>query len=159
MTYDPTFLNRRLKARAGVILFHEEKLLLMRQNNASFWVLPGGTLEENESLPQCAIRELEEEAGLVIDTPKLVGLSEFSDSRRHILDATFVARYISGATTWQPPYPENINDIRWVDEAEFNGLELKPQAIYTMIQTHWQRLANHQPKSLPTPGYLGYETI
>jgi 8-oxo-dGTP diphosphatase len=159
MTYEPTFTGKRLKARAGVILFHKGKLLLMRQNSAAFWVLPGGTLEENESLPQCAIRELEEETQLVIDNPILLGISEFSDARRHVLDATFIATYVSGPTQWEPPYPENINDIRWVAQEEFNRLECKPLAICQLIQKHWEPLANHQAAGFAAMGYLGYEHV
>jgi 8-oxo-dGTP pyrophosphatase MutT (NUDIX family) len=158
MTFEPTFTTRRLKARAGVILFHEGKLLLMRQNNASFWVLPGGTLEENESLPQCALRELEEEAGLILGDPILIGLSEFSDERRHVLDATFTARYLSGSLAWQPPYPENINAIEWVEEQDFQRLTLKPNALQSFIQQHWQVLSNYQSTHIPGLGYLGFET-
>jgi 8-oxo-dGTP diphosphatase len=155
VTVLPTFHTKPLKARGAVILFHEGKLLLMRQNNKPFWVLPGGTLEENESLAQCAARELKEEAGLGVAVGPLLTLSEFSDARRHVIDAAFYATYQAGPTEWAAPFPENIDAISWVTETEFNQLELKPQRIAIYIATHWQDLTNASGASeLPGAVYL-----
>ena len=158
MTFEATFTTRRLKARAGVILFYQGKLLLMRQNKATFWVLPGGTLEEGESLPECAVREMEEETGLIVQNPVLVGLSEFSDERRHVLDATFTCQYTSGSLEWHPPFPENINAMQWVSQTEFEALTLKPQGVSDFIKQHWIALTEAGTALPPMLGYLGHET-
>ncbi len=160
MTSLPTFHTKPLKARAAAILFYEGRLLLMQQNNKPFWVLPGGTLEENESLSVCAARELEEEAGLTVSIGPLLALSEFSDARRHVLDATFQAHYLAGPLAWNAPYPENINAIAWVDEATFTGgLILKPQCLHHYISEHWHTLSRHvAPATAQAAVYLGMET-
>lgn len=56
------------------VIFHNNeedlKILLVKRKGDPFkgqWALPGGFLEEEETLEACAIRELEEETGLQMD--------------------------------------------------------------------------------------------
>ena len=48
-------------------LFHEKKLLLLKQERSKFWLLPGGHIEDNELPHEAAIREVLEETGLTIE--------------------------------------------------------------------------------------------
>ena len=152
-----TFHTQALKVRVAVLIFHEERLLLMQQNGHSFWVLPGGTLEEGESIAQCAVRELEEEVGMQVSLVGMLALSEFADAKRHVVDVTFLGRYEGGATSWQAPYPENIDHVAWVDEAEFNTLRLKPDCLHTLLQQEWKTLSNGERPMTLNP-YLGLES-
>ncbi|MEM0437665.1 MAG: NUDIX hydrolase [Candidatus Micrarchaeia archaeon] len=66
---------RRIAADAVVI--HKGKVLLIRRRNPPFkgmLALPGGMLEDNETLEQCAVREAREEAGAVVRPLRLVGV-------------------------------------------------------------------------------------
>lgn len=50
------------------------KLLLIQRKNEPFageWALPGGFLDMNETVEQCAKRELQEETSLIVDSLKL----------------------------------------------------------------------------------------
>jgi ADP-ribose pyrophosphatase YjhB (NUDIX family) len=150
------FPNQILKVRAAVVLFHHGRLLAMRQNQKPFWVLPGGTLEEGESIAGCAIRELQEEANLQVELVGLLSLSEFSDAKRHVVDVTFLARLISGETTWVPPFPENIDAIEWVSREAFETTTLKPDALQALILENWETLAQGQ---IPQAVYLGRQCL
>jgi 8-oxo-dGTP diphosphatase len=142
--------NPLIRQRCAVVLIHEGKLLVLRQNNRPFWVLPGGTLEFGETLPACAARELEEETGLVIQINQLVGVCDFIDtaSQRHVVDYLFTASYLSGPTEWQAPHPENINEIAWVSQSELAGLDLKPGPFAKALRHAWANQWHWPPAEL-----------
>lgn len=48
---------------SGAIIIEDGKLLVSKDNKDNFYKIPGGTLEEGESLEDCAIREFNEETG------------------------------------------------------------------------------------------------
>ncbi|MCC7304088.1 NUDIX hydrolase [bacterium] len=50
-----------------VFLVYEQKLLMVRRNYGDFsWVLPGGSVEEGETLRDTLVREIQEETGILI---------------------------------------------------------------------------------------------
>lgn len=49
----------------GPVIVENGKLLLTMDKGDNFYKIPGGKLEEGESLEECAIRELEEETGFI----------------------------------------------------------------------------------------------
>jgi ADP-ribose pyrophosphatase YjhB (NUDIX family) len=48
----------------GVVRDPEGRILLIQRSDDHTWALPGGTMELGETLRECAIREVREEAGL-----------------------------------------------------------------------------------------------
>lgn len=65
---------------ATVAMIRDNKLLLLRRGASAPWMpgrycLPGGKLDKGETLIDCAVRELCEETGIVIDSNKLMPLS------------------------------------------------------------------------------------
>ena len=51
--------------RAGVVPIHNNKLILVTSKKHSYYVLPGGKINENESSKEAARREAFEEAGVL----------------------------------------------------------------------------------------------
>jgi ADP-ribose pyrophosphatase YjhB (NUDIX family) len=117
------------------VLLHNNAILLMRQNNRSFWVYPGGTLEANETVSQCAIRELHEEASLAIELDGLLAVTNFADARRQVVDVTYVGHCTQPPPgVFTPPFVENINEIVWVPLSELKHYPVEPQALHQHIQ-------------------------
>ncbi len=49
------------------------------------YALPGGHVEPGESFVSAVIREMQEETGLLINTPRLVGVKHFTKENRRYL--------------------------------------------------------------------------
>lgn len=53
------------KKKAGGILIHDDRVLLV-QSRGNMWGFPKGSIEDDESILECAIREVKEETSLFI---------------------------------------------------------------------------------------------
>ena len=56
------------KTREGsrAIIVQDGRILLTHELNSGWWLLPGGGMEEGETLETCVIREVEEETGYLV---------------------------------------------------------------------------------------------
>ena len=97
------------------IIIKDEKILLIRRMNEPFkgmWALPGGIVEEDETIEQCIVREAKEETGLGIKLENFVGIySEPSRDPRKIITVV----YICGITGGNPKAGSDAEDIKWFD--------------------------------------------
>ena len=71
-------------------------VLLIQRGNEPFkgcWAFPGGFMEIDETAETCAVRELQEETGLVVEEKDIVQFHTFSnvnrDPRERIVTVTF----------------------------------------------------------------------
>lgn len=58
----------------SVAVIRDEKILLTRREDFEIWCLPGGLVDENESLAEAAVREVREETGVEVELNSLVGI-------------------------------------------------------------------------------------
>lgn len=59
----------------GMILEDERgRILLQRRKDEDTWCLPGGIMEIGETFIETALRETEEETGLIVKNPQLFGI-------------------------------------------------------------------------------------
>ncbi len=59
----PTYTHVRAGCR-GIVL-RGDKILISHELNSGWYLIPGGGLEAGESLPECCLREIEEETGVI----------------------------------------------------------------------------------------------
>ena len=78
-----------------VFILKGDRILLVRQSNGRrYWSLPGGRVENGESLEAAAIREVKEETGLKVELTQLVGV--YSKAYQDALAITFAGKVIGG---------------------------------------------------------------
>ncbi len=71
------------KVAAGVVFTYDGGILLVqRAIHPSYgkWVFPGGYVDRGETLESAALREVQEESGLVVRLTRLLGVYSFPDN-------------------------------------------------------------------------------
>ena len=85
-----------------VAIMEEGKILLTKREDFEVWCLPGGGMEEGESLAEGAIREAKEETGLDVELTRLVGVYSRLGGGLHAVHAVlYAAKPVGGVLKTQ----------------------------------------------------------
>ncbi|MUK90630.1 NUDIX domain-containing protein [Ornithinibacillus sp. L9] len=82
---------------AATIVINDENEILLIKGPRRGWEMPGGQVEEGESLKEAAIRETKEESGIDIEVTKFCGI--FQNVERSICNTLFLGKVIGGEPT------------------------------------------------------------
>ena len=86
-----------------VAVINDGKILLTKREDFEVWCLPGGAVEDGESLAEGAIREAKEETGLDVELTRLVGVYSRIGGGMHDVHAVlYDAKPIGGELRIQP---------------------------------------------------------
>ena len=137
----PVALKKHIfRPRIGIgvlALNNQNKILLGKRKNAhgsGDWAPPGGHLEFGETPIQCAKRELLEEAGLELLSPKELSFTNdmFTEEGKH-----YITVFVEGKIEGDPQIlePDKCSEWKWFDWGDlpyplflpFNNLLLKKQ--------------------------------
>lgn len=117
-----------IKPAAAVSIVKDNKILMLKRTDNKKWTMPGGTLEYGESLIDCAIREVKEEAGLNVKVKDIIGtytdpniVVAYSDGEvRQEFTVLYYGEIISGEIL----IDEESSEYKWVELKDVLGLEL-----------------------------------
>ena len=148
------------RIRAAAIVVEGDSMLLVKhqghgpEDGYVWWVPPGGGVEGEESLEECARRETLEETGLSVELGNIAYVREFLEPDYHHLEIFFLANSYSGSVvTGENPdvgvldTAHAIEDVRFVHRSEMQGMTISPDVLKT---TFWDDLAD----GFPTTRYL-----
>lgn len=82
---------------AATIVRNDNGEILLLKGPMRGWEMPGGQVEEGESLKDAAIRETKEESGIDIKVQKFCGI--FQNVKKSICNTLFLAKPIGGTFT------------------------------------------------------------
>ncbi|MFJ7637719.1 NUDIX hydrolase [Peribacillus sp. NPDC097206] len=85
---------------AATIVINEQGEILLIKGPMRGWEMPGGQVEEGESLKEAAIRETKEETGMDIEVLKFCGI--FQNVEESICNTLFLAKPVGGTVTTSP---------------------------------------------------------
>lgn len=86
-----------------VAVIDDGKVLLTKREDFEVWCLPGGGVEDGESLAEAGIREAKEETGLDVELTRLVGVYSRMGGGMHDVHAVlYAAKPIGGELKTQP---------------------------------------------------------
>lgn len=109
---------KHIVSAATIVLNDEGKILLIKGPRRG-WEIPGGQVEEGESLKDAAIREAKEESGIDIEIIKFCGI--FQNVDRSICNTLFLGEAIGGEPATSPeslevgffPIEEALEMVTW----------------------------------------------
>ncbi|MDF2652958.1 MAG: ADP-ribose pyrophosphatase [Paenibacillus sp.] len=84
---------KHIVTAATVILNKNNEILLINGPKRG-WEIPGGRVEEGESIPSAAVRETKEETGIDIEIIKFCGI--FQNVKNSVCSTLFLGRPIGG---------------------------------------------------------------
>jgi 8-oxo-dGTP pyrophosphatase MutT (NUDIX family) len=115
----------------SVAILKDNKILLTKREDFEVWCVPGGGVDQGESIPQAAIREAKEETGLTIRLTHMVGLYGRSKGNQAIHNILFAAEPISGDLK---PQVDEVIDMGY--------FTLKEALTLNLFADHAQRIAD-----------------
>jgi 8-oxo-dGTP pyrophosphatase MutT (NUDIX family) len=120
-------------------------LLLQQRRDTGQWAIPMGKMELGETPTQCAIRETQEETGVLVEVTGILGV--YSDPAhivaypdgeiRQEYEVILLGRPISGT----PAANEEASDVGWFTADELDALDIHP--------TQWRQLRDYLARSWP----------
>lgn len=118
-------VNMKPKVRVTAILIEDNHILLLEQDVTEVrrWSLPGGTLEWNETIEECLIREVKEETGLDVSVGDLLYVCDRIQDGKHIVHMTFRVQRNGGALRIGYEPEKDANPIRSVRMVPIAALE------------------------------------
>ena len=132
-------MKKRVSSRA--IIIEDNKLLTMFRRKVKkdgsvkeYYVIPGGGLEENETLEENVIRELKEEFNVDIEVVKFLGTEEYDETIANY----FLCKIVSGTPKLsgeelERMTHENYYEIRYIDLNDIDNYDINAKDIIKKI--------------------------
>lgn len=139
-----------IKIGVGVVIEKDGLILLgHRVNNykdtggiyePDSWTLPGGKQEYDETIEECAMREVKEETDLTVSDIKIFGASDDIAPSKHFITVHTIGKYVSGNVS--------VMESDKIDEWRFFSLDELPENIYSpskkTIELYKERIKNYE---------------
>jgi 8-oxo-dGTP diphosphatase len=129
-----------VRVTAAVILSGGALLVARRAAGDRFggrWELPGGKVEDGESLEECLRRELAEELGVEVEIGDEVGAVSHDYGDHGIELHALLVRSLRGALS-----PTAHDEVRWVGPREWQHLDFleADRPLLEMLRREWRHL-------------------
>ncbi|AIF42828.1 NUDIX hydrolase [Virgibacillus sp. SK37] len=104
---------------AATIVLNEHNEILLIKGPRRGWEMPGGQVEEGESLEEAAIRETKEESGIDVEITKFCGI--YQNVSNSICNTLFLGKPVGGVPTTSPeslevgyfPIKDGLEMVTW----------------------------------------------
>ncbi len=131
----------RMPIRVGAIIFKEGKLITtkMKKGNIEYYILPGGGVEDYETIEEALKRELMEELNLKVKKFRLVYIRELRNKEiGRIIEFYFFIEEYKGKPKkgFDPEVKESsFEDIIFLELDELNKVTFHPKELINVIKS------------------------
>ena len=128
-------MSTTIIAAGGIVMNPKQEILWIFRRG--FWDLPKGKLDPGETIPQCALREVQEETGLT-----QIHLNELITITYHDYFDNYLNTQVTKETHWykmsiqdlQNGIPQTEEDIEKMEWFSLDALEIPMQHTYENIK-------------------------
>lgn len=140
-------MSIRVSARGLTV--HNNMVLLNEFNNGTAYNIPGGKVEDSESLINCVIREVKEETGVDVNVDCFILIYEYIPEQcnqlygsQHHISHIYLCSAVDCINTTKPEIPDidvvNKDNIhtgsRWVAIEDLKNINLVPKINNTLYK-------------------------
>ncbi|MBF0770603.1 NUDIX hydrolase [Staphylococcus warneri] len=110
-----------VKVVYGLVKNENNEVLAVHNIKHNNWSLPGGSVEEKETLKDAVIREFWEETGFDVEVKNIVAVNEVKilNHDDHALCITFDCEIVGGNINNNSP--TEISNIKWIKSSEIDN--------------------------------------
>jgi 8-oxo-dGTP diphosphatase len=126
-------MGEAILAASAVIVDDASRVLLVKRGHEpakGLWSLPGGSVEEGETLAQAVTREVLEETGLLISPGGEVWRVSVELATGQFYDVRALSAEVSGG---QLSPGDDAADARWWSLSELSQLDLTPHLLEFLL--------------------------
>jgi 8-oxo-dGTP pyrophosphatase MutT (NUDIX family) len=121
------------------------RILLQRRRDTGQWALPMGKMEIGETPTQCAVRETQEETGVLVEATGFLGI--YSDPGHIVaygdgeIRQAYEVMLIGGPISGSPAANDEASDVGWFAPEELDTLDIH--------RTQWRQLRDYLSEAYP----------
>lgn len=117
-----------MRPAAAVAIINNDRILMLKRADNGKWTLPGGTMELDESLTDCAVREVREETGLDVRVTDVIGTYTDPDIRIEYSDGEvrreFTIVYYGTASNGEVVTDDESSAYAWIPVADVENVPM-----------------------------------
>ncbi len=126
-------------ARAAAIILKDGAAALIKRvrQDKTYFLFPGGTVEEGETFEQAYVREIEEELGLIVSVDREIERIVFNDKEQRYYICNVISGNFGSGTgpEYQPGLPEERGTYEpvWMPVDELTANDVRPRHVCEMV--------------------------